>query len=92
MLIVARFYGWTISEVRGMTADDFESASNLIQKIESREHILGINAAAYPTAKKSWQDKYHRKIYQLAFPPEPSKPGEELKMEDFASLMGGRNG
>lgn len=88
MFTVARFYGWTLSEVRSMSADDFEASSKVMLRLEAREQLLAINAATYPHAKKGWQDKYHKMVHKSAMPPKSESVGDSMSTEDLARLMG----
>lgn len=71
-----------------MDADDFHNSECLIERLTARDQLLAINVAAYPTAKREWQKKYHKTMFQQAYPRDSSE-GPELSTADFARLVGG---
>lgn len=71
-----------------MDADDFYNCESMCERLEARDTLMQINTAAYPTAKREWQKKYHKTIYQKAYPRIESD-SLELSTEELARIMSG---
>jgi hypothetical protein len=91
--MVARFYGWTLGEVRDMSVDDFHSAEILIPRFEARDQLIAISCATYPHSKKNWQDKHHRALRDQCMADVVDRPSGApvLSTSDLASIMAGRS-
>lgn len=72
--------------------DDFEAACIYADRIEAREQLNLVAASAYPHAKKSWADSYHKSLYKQANPPSTSTTEGSVTTEDLALIMGSRGG
>ena len=65
---MARFYGWSDSELEGMDAHTFREYLDSISILEGRESLLQMSIADYPRQSQENRDNFHRYIYIEAFP------------------------
>lgn len=86
---MARFYGFSNSEIMAMSLKDFNSYAQSIPIITAREMLPQLTVASFPHMKKESQVKEHRKIYKQAYPSafENKKP---MSLQDLAKVLNGR--
>lgn len=51
-----------------MKSSVFNMYWQAIDVLESQETLVAINVSSYPTAKKEFRDKLHRKLHKMAYP------------------------
>jgi len=88
---VARFYGWTIKEIREMHAEDFHTACILIEEIKSSELLDEVTVSAYPHIKTKSQEKIHRDLFKKAYPKrEKDQSSDQFSVDDLAVILSSR--
>lgn len=71
-----------------MTLDDFSMYWEAITILEAQESLLNMNVAAYPMMKKDEAKKYHRQMFDKAFPKNKERTRRPLTTAELAQLTG----
>lgn len=83
-----RFYGLSKVEVDSLTVDEFTALWEAITILEAQETLLNMNIAAYPMLKKEDAKKFHRSIYEKAYPRNWERAKRSLTTAELAKLSG----
>jgi hypothetical protein len=73
-----------------MTTDDFESAHRYASQAQYRRHRYDLLAAAYPHAKKNWQEKHFKEVTRACEFQSIEKSA--ISTEDLALLLSSKGG
>lgn len=65
---MAKFYGWTLSYIKRMSVDDFDSAFQAMLNIEAQDTLNSIMISSWTNMKEKDRDKMHKKLYKQAYP------------------------
>lgn len=85
---MARFYGWTHSEIENLSLDDFDDYWLGLLCVEAQENLLQITIASYPYMKKEDQRERHKELYLKAYKSlERDESAAKVKTADFAKVF-----
>lgn len=91
---VARFYGWSHSEIKSMPFKTFFDYHRCIEKLEAHEINNQLRVEIFPQLKKAPREKFSRDIHKLAYEGFVSdnapKTNQEVALELARKLSGGR--
>ena len=80
---LARFYGWTDSEIDGLEYSKAVKYFESITTIEAQELIALKPIISYPHLKDTARGKVDKRMHEMAFP----RKDEYLKSEDVAKQL-----
>ncbi len=85
---VARFYGFSDSEIRNMLYSDFQDYVRAIPILKAEESLSEIMIVSYPHSKKEFQQKVHKQLHRQANPDVWENKKKVLTLEDVARMIG----
>ena len=84
-----QFYGMSLREVEGLTAEEDEMLWQAITVIEARDALLRLKIASFPHMKRAHQEKIHRELHKAAYPWN-YEAKREITFEQLAAILNGR--
>jgi hypothetical protein len=86
--MVARFYGFSDSEIKNMLYADFQDYVRAMPIIKAQESLEAITIASYPHSKKEFQNKTHKRLHRAANPDIWGEKKTSVTLEDLAKVIG----
>lgn len=84
---VARFYGFSHSEMGDMLLEDFQTYHGAIQTIQAQEFLDALKVSAYPHCDKNEKIKIHREAYKLAKPDVFGEKKPVVTLEQLSRML-----
>ncbi len=72
-----------------LKSSDFNMYWQAIDVLESQEALIAINISSYPTAKKEFRDKLHKRLHKMAYPGTWNKP-VKVDQARFLEMLSGK--
>lgn len=88
---VARFYGWTLTDIDELTYQDYVLAIQAMRRLSAQETLLRFSESMHPHIKDSERKKRHKSVYQQAFPVDTEATNTK-SLAEYAKILAQRMG